>query len=113
MLSSSLTPASSSADWVSDEIAARDIDGNAVDLDGYLIEIEVRDRYNTLVLSGSTSSGIVTVTDDLLSWRFPASSMRALQADPHSVYIRLTDNATGDVEQLLVGNVDVYEGGFR
>lgn len=113
MLNGRLSSASTSADWVSEDIAARDEDGALVDLTGLRIDIEVQDRHGAKVLSGSTADGVVSIDGSVFSWVFPEAQMRALVAETHRVFIRIKDTVTGDIEQAVVADIHIYEGGFR
>lgn len=113
MLTGKLTPASSSADWVSDEFIARDEFGSDVDLTGLQIELEVRSRHSEILLKGSTETGEITISTSRFQWSFPESLMRGIPADRHDVYIRIKDPGSSEIEQIAVADIDIYEGGFR
>lgn len=77
-----------------------------------LVEMHVRDRRNSQVLSGSTDDGILTrPASGQIRWIFPASSMAALCAgNTYGVGIRMT-SSSGKVA-ILAGSLAFIDGEF-
>ncbi|MCO5092677.1 hypothetical protein [Bosea sp. (in: a-proteobacteria)] len=83
------------------------------DLTTVRIEMEVVDQRGCRRLYGSTDDGKLTLAGDGFDFRFPASEMRNICAGSYTVNILATDTLTGFVQEPVIADLPVIEGGYR
>src|SRR4051794_32552835 len=108
--SGTLDSASNRAGWVQ-IIEIQDEDtGDAIDISGASIIVEVRDpisRY--IVISATTDNGSVTIVDTgVFQISVDPSVMRCIQAKAYEIGATITIN--GETRQLIVGTLPIVDG---
>lgn len=118
MLTGTLPPVSNLATWRETVELTDASDSSLVDLvtDVDEITINVRDpQADCVVLSGSTSDGVVTVSglsDGLFEFVFSAAQLSGLAAGTYELGCLITFSGAvgGDTEQVILGTVPVLRG---
>jgi hypothetical protein len=108
-----LEPTSNAADWESETVELFDADtGTDVENAGLTLALEVVSPTGQVAVTATTADR-VTTSGNAFWWIIPAAVMRQIRPDTYAVYVRATDPVSGDVDQLLATQIQIYEGGFR
>ena len=103
--------ASNRATWILDWTVV-DTDDEPIDLTSATFSMGIYDAQKSLVLSGSTADGVISLitSDDnnQFRWTFSDTQMRAL--DPGSYKVGLTIEIASIVTQLFTGDLSIYDG---
>lgn len=102
---------SNRATWRED-IEIRDADtGDLIDLTDALVTMTISDNRGCEVLTASTDDGDVTVISlGVVEFLFTADRMDDLDIGRHLIGVRVQLEDDGDIEQLMWGSVNIYEG---
>jgi hypothetical protein len=115
MYQGNLSAASNRADW---EVACEIVDPETsapIDLSGATITVMVarpEDTQSAVVTLSTDDGGVVITGLGAFTWRARADAMTALCPGSHPVYVRIV-TASGDVTQLIAGDLPVIDGGPR
>jgi len=110
MFLGTLDPASNRADW---ELTVQFTDsetGEALDISGASIVVEVRDRRSgAILITASTANASVSIVDTgMFQISVPVEQMRLVRADTHEVGGTYTLNAA--TKQFAIGLLPVLDG---
>lgn len=99
---------SNTADWTFDITATDDSTGVAIDFTGADVLFVVQDENGCEKFRASIGSGITQPVGTTLEFKFTAAQMEILW--PGSYKCGCVYSLNGEINQLLVGTVSVYDG---
>lgn len=111
MYEATLQPISNREDWIGTvELIDNDTNEPVIDIAGYDMTLEVRDRFTRCVVLSATSDNgkVTTSSDSVIEWHFPLSDMQGVCAA--SYHVGITISRDGLTSQLLIGVLPVLDG---